>query len=141
VCGKNLLLDARIRCVECSEKLDFCVSCVGKEIGGHSRTHSFQILSGLGFVVFALGWTAEEELLLLEALTLYGFGNWSDVGDHVGTKTEEECFEHYQRIYAGPTFPQPLDPKIKVFFWFYVCFCGLIVFFAVSGASVGVEED
>ncbi len=54
-----------------------------------------------------------QEMLLLEAVTLYGFGNWcevprrsvpddvtattrrADVGDHVGTKNEDECFDHY----------------------------------------------
>ena len=31
---------------------------------------------------------ADEELLLLEALDMYGPGNWKDVWRHVGTKSE-----------------------------------------------------
>lgn len=42
-------------------------------------------------------------------MTLYGFGNWPDVADHVGTKTEDECFDHYQNVYANVVdqFPAP----------------------------------
>ena len=57
---------------------------------------------------------AEEELLLLEGLTLYGFGNWPDIADHVGTKSEDECFEHYAKLYAGPTLPIPLDTNAQL---------------------------
>lgn len=32
-------------------------------------------------------WGADEEILLLEAIEMYGLGNWSDVSDHVGTKS------------------------------------------------------
>jgi transcriptional adapter 2-alpha len=37
----------------------------------------------MAFPLFTPGWTAEEELLLLEGLTLYSFGNWPDIADHV----------------------------------------------------------
>ena len=34
---------------------------------------------------------ADEEQLLLEAIDMAGFGNWTAVADHVGTKSKEEC--------------------------------------------------
>ena len=30
-------------------------------------------------------------MLLLEAIDMAGFGNWTAVADHVGTKTKDEC--------------------------------------------------
>jgi transcriptional adapter 2-alpha len=38
------------------------------------------------FPLFDEAWGADEEILLLEAIEMYGLGNWSDVSDHVGTK-------------------------------------------------------
>lgn len=34
---------------------------------------------------------ADEEMLLLEAIDNAGFGNWTAVADHVGTKSKDEC--------------------------------------------------
>lgn len=34
---------------------------------------------------------ADEEQLLLEAIDMAGFGNWTAVSEHVGSKTKEEC--------------------------------------------------
>lgn len=112
-CGKNLTMETRIRCAECeSETCDLCLGCFcnANEPGAHSRHHKYQVFSNLHFPLFVPKWTAEEELLLLEAVTLFGFGNWADVGDHVGTKNEDECFEHYQQVYAASTesFPVPI---------------------------------
>ena len=38
------------------------------------------------FPLFDAAWGGDEELLLLEAIEMYGFGNWGDIADHVGTK-------------------------------------------------------
>jgi len=37
---------------------------------------------------------ADEEMLLLEAIDNAGFGNWTAVADHVGTKSKDECKVH-----------------------------------------------
>lgn len=34
---------------------------------------------------------ADEEQLLLEAIDMAGFGNWTAVAEHVGSKSKEEC--------------------------------------------------
>lgn len=40
---------------------------------------------------------------------MYGIGNWSDISDHVGTKTAPQCKEHYFKIYIDtPTAPLPV---------------------------------
>jgi Myb-like DNA-binding domain len=50
---------------------------------------------------------ADEELLLLEALDMYGLGNWGAVGEHVN-RGAAECAAHYERIYLrSPAFLEP----------------------------------
>ena len=34
---------------------------------------------------------ADEEQLLLDAIDMAGFGNWTAVSEHVGSKSKEEC--------------------------------------------------
>ncbi|KEH22503.1 hypothetical protein MTR_7g451720 [Medicago truncatula] len=41
----------------------------------------------LSFPLICPDSSAEEEMLLLEALDMYGFGNWNDVADNIGTKS------------------------------------------------------
>jgi transcriptional adapter 2-alpha len=65
-----------------------------------------------------LEWGADEELLLLEAAETYGLGNWEDISEHIGTKTLEECRNHYLETYIAsenwplPNLSQEFDPSI-----------------------------
>ena len=62
----------------------------------------------VNFPLFDEDWEAEEELLLLEAISKYGLGNWEDVSDHVGTKSLVSCREHYFSVYIdSATSPLP----------------------------------
>jgi transcriptional adapter 2-alpha len=63
---------------------------MGKEPEKHSKFHKYQAFNGMHFPLFIHSWTAEEELLLIEGLTLYGFGNWADIADYVGKDKKEE---------------------------------------------------
>ncbi|KAK4434844.1 Transcriptional adapter ADA2b [Sesamum alatum] len=39
---------------------------------------------------------------------MFGIGSWADVAEHVGTKTQEACIEHYTNAYLNsPYFPLP----------------------------------
>lgn len=39
---------------------------------------------------------------------MYGFGNWAEVAEHVGTKSKPQCIDHYNAIYmSSPCFPLP----------------------------------
>lgn len=37
---------------------------------------------------------ADEEQLLLDAIDMAGFGNWTAVSEHIGSKSKEECKVH-----------------------------------------------
>ena len=43
------------------------------------------------------GWSDQETLLLLEALELFG-DNFSEIAEHVGTKTKAQCILHFIRM-------------------------------------------
>ncbi|POM80833.1 Transcriptional adapter 2-alpha, partial [Phytophthora palmivora] len=46
-------------------------------------------------------WTADEELLLLEGIEMFGMGNWKDIAEHVVTKSDKKCEKHYLTAYLG----------------------------------------
>jgi transcriptional adapter 2-alpha len=59
-------------------------------------------------------WTADEELLLLEGIEMFGLGNWKDIAEHIGTKSEKKCETHYLKAYLNrsdllPRFIDELD--------------------------------
>lgn len=81
---------------------DMCINCFlnGEENQKHSKDNPYHVINKLTFPMFEETWSAEEELLLLEGLEKFGFGNWNDIGEHIGTdKTGEEVMHHYERIY------------------------------------------
>ncbi|KAJ6343280.1 hypothetical protein OIU76_005087 [Salix suchowensis] len=60
------------------------------------------------FRSFCPDWNTDEEILLLEGIEMYGFGNWTEVSEHVGTKSKSQCIDHYNAVYMdSPCFPLP----------------------------------
>jgi transcriptional adapter 2-alpha len=58
--------------------------------------------------IYTTKWGADEELLLLEGIEMFGLGNWVDCAEHVGTKNKFECEYHYWSTYVDvDTFPLP----------------------------------
>jgi len=113
-CGKDISNVIRVKCAVCPD-FDLCVQCfsVGVEIGNHKSNHDYHIMDILNFPLFEEDWGADEELLLLEGIEMYGLGNWGDVSDHIGTKTYQQAKEHYFKIYINiPTAPLPDMSKI-----------------------------
>lgn len=52
-------------------------------------------------------WGADEELLLLDAIEMFGLGNWRAVGEYVG-KSPLKCEAHYHGVYLNSkTAPLP----------------------------------
>eukprot|EP00803_Ostreobium_quekettii_P007065 evm.model.scf_1407.2 EVM.evm.TU.scf_1407.2 scf_1407:7799-21268(+) len=47
--------------------------------------------------VDAAGWTQQETLLLLEGIELYG-DNWSEVAEHIGSKSQLQCIMHFLQL-------------------------------------------
>lgn len=108
-CRRDVTDTIRVRCAECPD-FDLCVECFSKgvESDTHRNDHSYRLLDRFAFPLMDENWGADEEWLLVEGLGLYGMGNWADVAGHVGTKTLEECEEHYLKFYVeSPSFPLP----------------------------------
>lgn len=41
---------------------------------------------------------------------MYGLGNWSDISEHVGGRTKEECKLHYEETYLNSNeWPLPVN--------------------------------
>ncbi|XRA98251.1 transcriptional adapter 2-alpha [Pycnococcus provasolii] len=101
-CHKDTTGDVRIRCAECVEPFELCVQCfsVGASLNPHKPTHRYRVLDDLSFPIFSDDWGADEETRLLEALSSFGPGNWSEVAEHVGSKTKQQCYAHYVECYV-----------------------------------------
>ncbi|KAL3289265.1 hypothetical protein HHI36_003695 [Cryptolaemus montrouzieri] len=87
----------RVQCCECTD-FDICLQCFasGAEIGPHRNDHSYKFVDHCAIIIGGRGnWTGREELLLLDAVELYGIGNWDLVSQHVKTRTPEEVKEEY----------------------------------------------
>ncbi|CAJ1964782.1 unnamed protein product [Sphenostylis stenocarpa] len=105
----------RIKCAVCQD-FDLCIECfsVGAEVTPHKSNHPYRImmraifLDNLSFPLICPDWNADEEMLLLEAIEMYGFGNWNEVAEYVGTKSKSQCNDHYNAVYMNsPCFPLP----------------------------------
>ncbi|KAL2252217.1 UNVERIFIED_CONTAM: Transcriptional adapter ADA2 [Sesamum indicum] len=108
-CNKDISGKIRIKCVVCSD-FDLCVECfsVGAEVHPHKSNHPYRVMDNLAFPLICPDWNADEEMLLLEGIEMYGFGNWNEVAEHVGTKSKSQCIDHYDKIYMkSPCFPLP----------------------------------
>ena len=113
-CAKDISHVVRIKCAECSE-MNLCVECfcVGVEPHPHQACHAYHVVDDLSFPLFTLDWGADEDQLLLEAIEMYGLGNWSEVAEHVGAKTKAQCHKHYFDVYVhSPTAPLPDMSKV-----------------------------
>lgn len=89
---------------------DLCIECfsVGAEVTPHKSNHSYRVMDNLSFPLICPDWNADDEILLLEGIEMYGMGNWAEVAEHVGTKSKEQCIEHYTNVYMNSThFPLP----------------------------------
>ncbi|KAL4451456.1 hypothetical protein ABPG75_007118 [Micractinium tetrahymenae] len=109
-CHKDLSSTLRIKCAVCKD-FDLCLECfsvgVHLNVAGHSSDHAYKVVQSLGFPLYHPAWRADEELLLLEGIEIYGLGNWPKVAEHVG-KSLEEVRGHCLATYIDhPGFPLP----------------------------------
>ncbi|KAJ1835992.1 Transcriptional adapter ada2, partial [Coemansia sp. RSA 2703] len=80
----------------------------GIELGSHRNNHAYRVVTRHRFPIFTEDWSADEELLLIDGLRQFGMGNWKDAAEHVGSRTKEECEQHYMEVYVGSdTWPLP----------------------------------
>ncbi|KAM7264905.1 hypothetical protein ACFE04_002588 [Oxalis oulophora] len=114
-CNKDISAAVRIKCAVCLD-FDLCIECfsVGAELNPHKSNHPYRVMDNLSFPLISPDWSADEELLLLEGIEMYGFGNWTEVSDNVGTKNRSQCIDHYNAIYMNsPYFPVPDLSHVK----------------------------
>ena len=110
-CHRDITSEVYIKCSKCSG-YDQCLECfsVGNESKYHERSHPFLIMEPIQDPIYRKGWSAEEEVLLLHAIQVCGFGNWHEVSDVVKTKSPLECQCHYFGTYMdSPIAPHPLN--------------------------------
>jgi len=105
--------EIRIKCADCAD-FDLCLQCFGDgvEPSGftHKNSHRYRVMEVLDFPIFAKDWAADEELLLVEAAEKLGLGNWDAIAEHIGTKTRDECEQHYNSVYLkSPLWPLPIE--------------------------------
>ena len=108
-CGRDTSYSVRVKCAECPD-YDSCVPCfaVGAALHPHSPGHAYRVIDDLSFPLYDPAWGADEELLLLEAISAHGVGAWRAVADHVGAKDAASCQAHWEAVYAAsPCFPEP----------------------------------
>ncbi|XP_023227126.1 transcriptional adapter 2-alpha-like [Centruroides sculpturatus] len=111
ICGV-FLSEPYIQCADCKNCF-LCLTCFskGKEFGNHQNNHSYEIKRN-NFPLLVSGWTAAEEVCLLDALFECGLGNWAEVSRQVKTKSKEECRIHYFQHYVyKPKPPLPVFPE------------------------------
>uniref|UniRef100_A0A8C6TGS6 Transcriptional adapter n=1 Tax=Neogobius melanostomus TaxID=47308 RepID=A0A8C6TGS6_9GOBI len=105
------LTEPYIKCAECGPSpFLICLQCYtrGFEFKKHQSDHKYEIMTS-DFPVLEPGWTAQEEMALLEAVMDCGFGNWQDVAYQMRTKTKEECESHYMKNFINnPLFSSTL---------------------------------
>ncbi|KAE9452772.1 hypothetical protein C3L33_15324, partial [Rhododendron williamsianum] len=108
-CNKDITGKIRIKCAVCPD-FDLCIECfsVGAEVTPHKSNHPYRVMDNLSFPLICPDWNADEEILLLEGIEMYGMGNWAEIAEHVGTKSKQQCIQHYDTTYMNsPYFPLP----------------------------------
>ena len=101
-CMRPIVSEFYVQCCRCHGFVQ-CLECYayGFEKGQHVRSHPFIFMESSTSPVFASDWTAEEELLLLNAISLCGFGNWVEIARLIPPKTAGECKSHYIATYLA----------------------------------------
>ncbi|XP_073103747.1 transcriptional adapter ADA2 isoform X1 [Elaeis guineensis] len=108
-CNKDISGMIRIKCAICAD-FDLCVECfsVGAEVSPHKSNHPYRVMDNKSFPLLCSDWNADEEILLLEGIDMYGLGGWAEIAEHVGTKNKAQCIDHYTTAYMNsPSFPLP----------------------------------
>lgn len=112
-CGRELeMLPVVIVCKNARCKnARFCADCfsVGAGLPPHAPDHDYATAERVETPVFAPGWSASDELKLLDAVATYGPDNWPDVAARMG-RNAAKCEAHYRAVYLeSETAPLPSD--------------------------------
>jgi len=81
-------------------------------MGNHKRNHNYHLMDNGTFALICEDWTADEELLLLDAIEQHGLGNWDDIADHIGTKGPQEAQFHFEETYLWKNIGKVTLPRV-----------------------------
>ncbi|CAH1800378.1 unnamed protein product [Owenia fusiformis] len=97
-----MLQDPYIKCIDCQKETFLCTHCFadGLEKDGHQNNHGYSVIR-YDFPIFENGWSANEEMKLLDGIQDCGLSNWDDVSKMVQTKTKSQCETHYLKYYIS----------------------------------------
>ncbi len=61
--------------------MDLCILCFAsgsesESLPNHRRNHAYCVEDNLAFTLYDKNWSAEEELMMLDGIEMYGLGNW-----------------------------------------------------------------
>ena len=60
------------------------------------------MIDPIKYPLFDHDWSGKEEMMLLEGLLKFGYGNWGCIGEHLGNKKSLwDCEKHYKQIYLS----------------------------------------
>lgn len=117
---RSTLVEPYIRCAVCNN-VEICLSCFAKgcEVNEHKNDHDYVIIKNEFPLIDGSGWTAKQELELLDVVQQCGFGNWVDVGRRIQGKSAEECKMHYLQHYIDsqtlPGLPRIRNTRTSLF--------------------------
>ena len=107
------ITSAHYKCAD--SEIDMCMVCLmsGVEVSSiplHRRTSPYRVMDNWASMrLYEPGWSVADEFALLEAIEIYGLGNWRDCASYVGgDRTDSQVSRHYSRVYLeGPMAPLP----------------------------------
>ena len=99
-----------------------CYSCLAGGVEhpshpAHRRSSGYRVQDNYSAVsLYEKGWSVADELALLDAIEIYGLGNWRDCATYVGGgRTDMQVSRHYTRVYLeGPAAPLPSAAAVPV---------------------------
>eukprot|EP00250_Pteridium_aquilinum_P016037 c22909_g1_i1 orf=255-2624(+) len=95
----------------CQKQADFdlCPECYNEGKFSFGITHTdFILMEAVTDANDSGGWSDQETLLLLEALEMFG-DNFSEIAEHVGTKTKAQCILHFIRLPIEDPFLEAIE--------------------------------
>ena len=103
-CEREITKRTQVVCRECDHTV-LCLVCFGKRIENsqHKSVHKYSINQKMNLSLRDKNWTASQELILIEGLEKYGYGNWDDISHHIGTKTSEDTESHFYKFFNFQT--------------------------------------
>lgn len=110
----NCCCSLEVPFIECSEcaNVTICCRCFanGVETILHKSYHKYRVMNHDIVLFEKSNWTAAEELIMLDILFTYGYGNWEMIAKKLPNYTEQEIKEHYDQFYLDN--PEIQLPKI-----------------------------